>query len=119
MEDAGESNHPRLLLAEIHGLAGAQAELAALFEQLATASRQEPACEWFRVLRPSEAGEFVLLSMWKDERALRHHYQTSHYERYRMQVGPLLARSSDVTVMTINGAIHAVDPDPPDPGMLG
>jgi quinol monooxygenase YgiN len=119
MEDAGESNHARLLLAEIHGLGGAQAELSALLEQLATASREEPACEWFRVLRPSEAGEFVLLSMWKDESALRDHYRTLHYERYRMQVGPLLARSSDVTVMTINRAIHAVDPNPPDPGMLG
>jgi quinol monooxygenase YgiN len=119
MADAGESNHPRLLLAEIHGLAGAQAELAGLLEELATASRQEPANEWFRVLRLSEPGEFVLLSMWKDETALGDHYRTSHYEQYRMQVGPLLARASDVALMTISGAIRAVDPDPPDPGMLG
>jgi len=119
MEDARESNHARLLLAEIHGLAGRRAELAGLLEELAAASRQEPACEWFRVLRPSEPGEFVLLSMWKDDSALRDHYRTSHYERYRMQVGPLLARASDVTLMTITSAIRALDPDPPDPGLLG
>jgi quinol monooxygenase YgiN len=112
-------NQVRLLLAEIHGLAGRQAELTALLEELAAASRQEPACEWFRVLRPSEPGEFVLLSMWTGEAALRDHYRTSHYERYRMQVGPLLARSSDVTLMPIGDVIHAVDPNPPDPGMLG
>jgi quinol monooxygenase YgiN len=119
MADAGEAHNARLLLAEIHGLAGAQAELAQLLEDLATASRQEPACEWFRVLRPSEPGEFVLLSMWKDEAALRGHYRTSHYGRYRMQVGPMLARASDVTVMMITSTIHALDPNPPDPGLLG
>ncbi len=108
-----------MLLAEIHGLAGRQAELAALLEELAAASRQEPACEWFRVLRPSDPGEFVLLSMWKSDTGLRDHYRTSHYERYRMQVGELLARSSDVTLMPISGVIHALDPNPPDPGLLG
>lgn len=119
VQAAGDLSRARLLLAEIHGLAGRQAELTALLEELATASRQEPACEWFRVLRPSDPGEFVLLSMWTDDAALRDHYRTSHYERYRMQVGPLLARSSDVTLMPIAGVIHAVDPDPPDPGLLG
>ncbi len=119
VQAARDLSHARLLLAEIHGLAGRQAELTALLEELAAASRQEPACEWFRVLRPSDPGEFVLLSMWTDDAALRDHYRTSHYERYRMQVGPLLARSSDVTLMPIAGVIHALDPNPPDPGLLG
>jgi quinol monooxygenase YgiN len=119
VQAAEDPAHVRLLLAEIHGLAGRQAELTALLEELAAASRQETACEWFRVLRPSEPGEFVLLSMWTGETALRDHYRTSHYERYRMQVGPLLARSSDVTLMPIGGVIHALDPNPPDPGLLG
>jgi quinol monooxygenase YgiN len=114
-----ETNHAQLLLAEIHGLGGRQSELAALLEELAAASRQEPACEWFRVLRPSEPGEFVLLSLWTGDTALRDHYRTAHYERYRMQVGPLLARSSNVTLMPVSGVIHALDPDPPDPGLLG
>jgi quinol monooxygenase YgiN len=119
VEAAGDPTEARLLLAEIHGLAGRQAELMALLEELAAASRQEKACEWFRVLRPSDPGEFVLLSMWTGDTALRDHYRTAHYERYRMQVGPLLARSSDVTLMPISGVIHALDPNPPDPGMLG
>jgi quinol monooxygenase YgiN len=119
VDDTPETNHAHLLLAEIHGLAGRQAELAALLEELAAASRHEPACEWFRVLRLNDPGEFVLLSMWTGDTALRDHYRTSHYERYRMQVGPLLARSSDVTLMPIGGVIHALDPDPPDPGLLG
>jgi quinol monooxygenase YgiN len=119
VDDARKPEHAQLLLAEIHGLAGRQAELARLLEELAAASRQEPACEWFRVLRPNDPGEFVLLSMWKGDNALRDHYRTSHYERYRMQVGELLARTSDVTLMPISGVIHAIDPNPPDPGLLG
>jgi quinol monooxygenase YgiN len=119
VENAREPNHAQLLLAEIHGLAGRQTELARLLEDLAAGSRQEPACEWFRVLRPSEPGEFVLLSMWKGDNALRDHYRTSHYQRYRMQVGELLARTSDVTLMPISDVIHAIDPNPPDPGLLG
>jgi quinol monooxygenase YgiN len=119
VDDSSKLSHAQLMLAEIHGLAGRQAELSALLEELAAASRQEVACEWFRVLRPSEPGEFVLLSMWKGDTALRDHYRTSHYERYRMQVGELLARSSDVTLMPISGVTHALDPNPPDPGLLG
>lgn len=119
MDDTRETNPARQLLAEIHGLAGRQTELGTLLEELAAASRQEPGCEWFRVLRPSEPGEFVLLSMWTGETALRDHYRTAHYGRYRMQVGPLLARPSDVTLMPISGVIHALDPNPPDPGLLG
>lgn len=119
MPAAADPSHAQLLLAEIHGLTGRQAELTALLEELAAASRQEPACEWFRVLHPSEPGEFVVLSMWAGDTALRDHYRTPHYERYRMQVGPLLARSSDVTLMPIGGVIRARDPDPPDPGLLG
>jgi quinol monooxygenase YgiN len=119
MADARESKHARLLLAEIHGLAGAQTELGELLEDLATGSRQEPACEWFRVLLLRDPGEFVLLSLWKDETAISDHYRTPHYQRYRMQVGPMLARASDVTVMTVESTIHALDPNPPDPGLLG
>jgi quinol monooxygenase YgiN len=119
VDDTREPSQARLLLAEVHGLAGRQVELAALLAELAAASQQEPACEWFRVLRPSDPGEFVLLSMWKGDSGLRDHYRTAHYERYRMHVGELLARSSDVTLMPISGVIHAIDPNPPDPGLLG
>jgi quinol monooxygenase YgiN len=119
VEASGTSAHARLLLAEIHGLVGSENELRTLLERLAEASRDEPVCEWFRVLHTGQPGEFVLLSLWKSDAALQEHYRTDHYARYRSHVGPLLARPSDVTVMAVGGAIHAIDPNPPDPDRFG
>jgi quinol monooxygenase YgiN len=47
------------------------------------------------------------------------HYDSPHYRRYRADVGPLLARPSDVVIYHVSSVLHARDPDPPDPGMLG
>jgi quinol monooxygenase YgiN len=113
------SDPERILVAELHGLAGRERELRALLDELATGARDEPGCVSFRVLSAEEPGEFVLLSGWRDEAALSAHYSTPHYRRYREQVGPLLARPSDVVVQHVAATLRALDPNPPDPGELG
>jgi quinol monooxygenase YgiN len=94
-------------------------QLRALLRELADASNAEPECVGFRVLAAEGPGEFVLLGSWNTETAMREHYDTSHYRRYRDQVQPLLARSSDVVVHHVSATVHVVDPNPPDPGLLG
>jgi quinol monooxygenase YgiN len=113
------SDPERLLVAELHGLAGRERELRALLDELATGAREEAGCASFLVLAAEEPGEFVLLSGWVGEGALSTHYSTPHYRRYREQVGPLLARASDVVVHRIAATLRALDPNPPDPGELG
>lgn len=108
-----------VVVAELHGLVGRQTELHELLDALAAGARDEPGCLGFRVLTAEEPGEWVLLSTWVDEAALRAHYATAHYRRYRDAVGPLLARPSDVVVHHLDRTVHARDPNPPDPGMLG
>ncbi len=108
-----------MLVAELHGLVGRQSELRELLDALAEDARAEAGCRSFRVLVAEEPGEWVLLAGWSDEAALRAHYGTAHYRRYRDAVGPLLARPSDVVVHRLGGTLHAQDPNPPDPGMLG
>jgi quinol monooxygenase YgiN len=108
-----------LLVAEVHGRTALEPQLRALLRELADASHAEPQCVDFRVLAAAEAGEFVLLGSWNSETAMREHYDTSHYRRYRDQVQPLLARPSDVVVHHISVTVHAVDPNPPEPGLLG
>ena len=108
-----------LLVAELHGLAGRETELRALLSALARSARAEPGCVSFRVLSSDDPAEVVLLAGWRDEPALRAHYGTPGYRRYREQVGPLLARPSDVVVHHVAGTLHARDPNPPEPGMLG
>jgi quinol monooxygenase YgiN len=108
-----------LLVAEVHGRAALASELRALLDELARGSETEPQCTGFRVLAAAETGELVLLGSWSSETALREHYDTAHYRRYREQIGALLARPSDVVVRHISSTVHARDPNPPDPGLLG
>jgi quinol monooxygenase YgiN len=108
-----------ILVAEVHGRAALEAELRAALSALADGANSEPGCVSFRVLSGDEAGEFVLLASWTSEGALRTHYTTAHYRHYREQVGPLLARPSDVVVHHLAATVHALDPNPPDPGKLG
>ena len=108
-----------LLAAEVHGRTGLETQLLALLRELADASHTEPECTSFRALAAEDPGEFVLLGSWSTETALREHYDTSHYRRYRDQVQPLLARPSDVVVHHISVTVHVADPNPPDPGLLG
>jgi quinol monooxygenase YgiN len=113
------SDSDLILVAEVHGLAGLATELHAMLTELAAASRQEPRCHGFRVLTAEEPGEFVLLEAWSDESALRAHYDTGHYRHYRDNIGPMLARPSDVVLHHVSRTTRALDPNPPDPGMLG
>ena len=108
-----------VLVADVHGRAGLTTELRALLVELADASRGEPGCVEFRVLAGADPGEFVLLSVWRDEDALRTHYDSSHYAHYRAHVGPLLSRPSDVVVYRVSSVVHARDPNPPEPGLFG
>ena len=108
-----------ILLADVHPLARPTAESSSVLSELADGARGEPGCISYRVLSDVNPGEFVLLASWTSEGALHTHYTTDHYRRYRAQVGPLLARPSDVVVHRLAATVHALDPNPPDPGMLG
>jgi quinol monooxygenase YgiN len=105
----------RLLVAELHGLAGSLPELKELLAELARGAAAEPGCVSFRVLDAEQPGELVVLSAWVDEDALGAHYATPHYRRYREHVGLLLARPSDVVVHHLSASFRALDPNPPDP----
>ena len=109
----------RLLISEMHGLAGRADELQRLLDDLAEAGRVENGCLMFSVLRRQDVGEFVVVAHWRDEAALRQHYQGAPYRRYRAAVGELLARPSDVTIHQVAETIHGLDPNPPDPGLFG
>jgi quinol monooxygenase YgiN len=108
-----------LLIAELHALVGREAELEELLVDLGSHARSDPGCLSYRVASAAEPGEFLIVASWQDDAALRAHYDTAAYARYRRQVGPLLARPSDVVVHRISATVHARDPNPPDPGMFG
>lgn len=107
---------PRLILvADVHGLAGTRGELRTLLNELADGARGEPGCVSFRVLAEDDPGEFVMLTCWLSEDALRAHYDSPHYRHYREVVGLLLARPSDVVIHHVARTVRALDPHPADP----
>jgi quinol monooxygenase YgiN len=108
-----------VLIAEVHGLVGRLPELRTLLAGLAAGAREDPGCESYHVAFREEPGECLLVSTWKSEAALRAHYRTDAYLRYRGQVGELLARPSDVVVHHVSASVRARDPNPPDPSLLG
>jgi quinol monooxygenase YgiN len=108
-----------ILVAEVHGRVALITELRAALSALADGANGEPGCISFRVLSGDNPGEFVLLASWTSEGALRTHYATAHYRHYREQIGPLLARPSDVVVHHLAATVRALDPNPPEPGKLG
>jgi quinol monooxygenase YgiN len=109
-----------LLVAELHALVGRESELRELLTALAASAREDPGCLSYHVAASlEEPGELLIAAGWRDEAALRAHYRTAGYARYRSAVGELLARPSDVVVHHISATIRARDPNPPDPGMLG
>jgi quinol monooxygenase YgiN len=108
-----------IMVAQLHGRAALVPELREALGDLAQGASGERGCVSFQVLASDEPAEFVLLSSWTGEDALSTHYDTPHYRRYREQVGPLLARPSDVVIHHVTATVHALDPNPPDPGKLG
>jgi quinol monooxygenase YgiN len=108
-----------ILVAELHGLVGRRPELEQLLADLAASARADPACTSYHMASLEGSGEFLLVAGWQDEHALRRHYDSDAYARYRNAVGPLLARPSDVVLHRVSSTIHARDPNPPEPGMFG
>jgi quinol monooxygenase YgiN len=108
-----------LLVSELHGRTALVPKLRDLLDELAAGCAGEARCTGFRVLAAEEPGELVTLGSWSSEAALRAHYDSNHYRYYRANAGPLLARPSDVVVHHISETVHALDPNPPDPGLLG
>jgi quinol monooxygenase YgiN len=108
-----------VLIARVHGQVGRLAELTELLADLAASARRDPGCESYDVAFPDEPGECLLVGTWKSEAALRAHYRTDAYLRYRGRVGELLTRPSDVVVHHVSASVRARDPNPPDPTLLG
>ena len=114
MSDAGV-----ILIGEMHALVGRHSELEQLLAELAATTREDPDCLGYRVASLQEPGEYLIVATWRHEAALRAHYSTPAYARYRGAVGELLARPSDVVVHRISSTVRARDPNPPEPGMFG
>ena len=72
-----------------------QRQVATMLTQLAGASREEGAMRYEVLQRTTESNQFLLLEIWKDQRALDTHTGAAHTKRFREQVAPLLLAPID------------------------
>ena len=116
-------SHERSVLvrAELHGLAGSAGRLREVAREHAERLAAVAGCFAASASEPltGEPGEFRLDVWWRDETALRAHYATAEYARYAQQVGELLARPSDVTVLIVDRSYRAAPDLSADPTRQG
>jgi quinol monooxygenase YgiN len=101
----------------VEAVPASQRQVASLLEELARASRKEGAVRYETLQSTTQANQFVVLEIWKDQAARDAHAGAGHTRRFRDQVGPLLLAPIDdrICVATMvaparegRGTIYAV-----------
>ena len=79
----------------IEAAAASQGRVAMMLRQLADASRKEGPMRYEALQRTTDSNQFLLLEIWKDQRALDAHAGAAHTTQFREQVAPLLLAPID------------------------
>jgi quinol monooxygenase YgiN len=79
----------------LEATAASQGQVARMLQELAVASRKEGAVRYEALRRTPESNQFLLLEIWRDQRALDAHVGAEHTKRFREQVAPLLIAPID------------------------
>jgi quinol monooxygenase YgiN len=53
-----------------------------------------------------EPGHYVVTQRWDDREALEAHYRSEAFFRYQAAIAPLLVRDSELTLHSVEDAIH-------------
>jgi quinol monooxygenase YgiN len=109
------------ITAEIHGLAGRDADLRELLFEHAAALAAAEGCLGAVAAAPlgADPGEYLLAARWRDEGALRAHYVSPEYTRYVVNIGELLPRPSVVTIAYVDRVVRATADLSEDPTLQG
>jgi quinol monooxygenase YgiN len=84
-------------IAHLHARADKTQELNSLLASLLDPTRQEPGCIEFALLRNREnPTEFVIVSRWRDEQAVRDHAASSYAQRALSELPGLLTGPLDL-----------------------
>ena len=79
----------------IEAVPSSQGQVATLLKQLADASRKEGPARFEVLQRTTDPNQFVILEIWKDQRAVDTHAAAAHTRQFREQVAPLLLAPID------------------------
>jgi quinol monooxygenase YgiN len=79
----------------IEAAPASQGQVVTMLKQLADASRKEGAVRFEILQRTTEPNQFLILEIWKDQRALDTHTGAAHARQFREQVAPMLLAPID------------------------
>lgn len=109
-----------IAVAEMFGTSGRRDELAALLERFERWAAGEPGCRRYTFAATlADPSRFVLVSEWDNQEALDAHYQSEEFADFQFGLDGLLARPSELTVYSGEGAVRPLNTRPMDPRDAG
>src|SRR5438270_13528657 len=97
------------------GISGRREELAALLERFERWATGEPGCRRYTFAATlADPARFVLLSEWENQEALDEHYRSQAFAEFQAGLDGLLARPSELTVYSADGAVRPLNTRPMD-----
>ena len=105
-----------IAVAEMFGISGRRDELAGLLEHFERWAAGEPGCRRYTFAAMlADPSRFVLLSEWESLEALDAHYRSEEFADLQLGLDGLLARPSELTIYSGEGAVRPLNPRPMDP----
>jgi quinol monooxygenase YgiN len=105
-----------IAVAEMFGISGRRDELAALLRRFEQWAAGEPGCRRYTVAASlADPSRFVLVSEWDRQAALDAHYQSEEFAELQLGLDGLLARPSELTIYSGEGAVRPLNTRPMDP----
>jgi quinol monooxygenase YgiN len=102
--------------AEMFGISGRPDELAMLLGRFGSWAGGEPGCRrYIFAATLADPSRFVLVSEWESEAALDAHYRSQAFAEFQLGLDGLLARPSESTVYSVEGAVRPLNTCPMDP----
>ncbi len=107
---------PVIAVADMYGIVGRRDELAMLLQRFERSVEGEPGCRRYTVAATlADPSRFVLVSEWESREALDTHYGSEAFSDFQFGLVGLLARPSELTVYSGDGAVRPLDTRPMDP----
>ena len=105
-----------IAVAEMFGISGRRDELASLLERFERWAAGEPGCRRYTFAATlADPSRFLLVSEWDGQEALDAHYRSEEFVDFQLGLEGLLARPSELTVFSGEGAIRPLNTRPMDP----
>lgn len=105
-----------IAIAEMFGIVGRRDELVSVLERFERVAAAQPGCRRYTfAVTLRDPTRFVLVSEWNSPDVLDAHYRSDEFAEFQFELDGLLARPSEMTVYSGQGAVRPMNTRPMDP----